>query len=176
MFKGKEPPPELPGVKLVRELALEKAISQIGTKESPPHSNQVKYSDWYGMIGPWCAMFCTWSYELAADSINQDSPSFVKGQDYAYVPYIVTDARNNANGLRVVSDPSPGDLVCFDWEGDGVFDHVGIFEEWSGGRTFFAIEGNTATGNDSDGGEVMRRVRDAAQIPGLVFVRVAEPS
>lgn len=33
---------------------LHKAQSQIGIKESPAGSNRVKYSRWYGLIGPWC--------------------------------------------------------------------------------------------------------------------------
>jgi hypothetical protein len=167
MFGGKEPEPE-PEVSL-RQAALDKARTQFGVKESPPNSNQCKYTDWYGMVGPWCAMFCTWAYVLSGDS-----PSFVKGVNYAYVPYIVSDARAKRNGLSVTNDPIPGDLVCFDWHWDGVFDHVGFFEKWTGGRTFNAVEGNTAVGNDSDGGEVMRRSRDAEAQP-TVFCRVKEP-
>jgi len=120
-------------------------------------------------------MFVTWAYETTGDS-----PSFVKGKSYSYVPYIVNDARAGRNGLSVTSSPNAGDLVCYDWGNgsgyaDGVYDHVGFFEAWVGSRTFNAIEGNTAVGNDSDGGEVMRRQRDAGTIPGLVFVRVKEP-
>jgi hypothetical protein len=166
-FGGKEPAPPAKGS--LREAALAKAATQLGTKEVPPNSNQVPYTKWYGMTGPWCAMFATWCYEQVGDS-----PSFVRGTSYAYVPYIVNDARSKRNGLSVTSSPAPGDLVCFDWEGDGVFDHVGLFEQWlPSSSAFYAIEGNTATGNDSDGGEVMRRQRSAGS--GTVFVRVAEP-
>jgi len=173
-FHGKEPKPEPPPARTLRQAALAKAISQIGVKESPPFSNRTKYSDWYGMIGPWCAMFCTWSFETA--EAGGDSPSLVKGQFCAYVPYIVADARNNRNGLFVTDDPIPGDLVCFDWGRDGVFDHVGIFEGWIARQfgTFYAIEGNTAPANDSDGGEVMRRERNRNYYT-CVFVRVKEP-
>jgi len=168
-FGGKEPPP--PSATSLRQRALDKAITQLGTKESPPNSNNTPYTRWYGMTGPWCAMFCTWSFETAGDS-----PSFKKGVNYAYVPYIVNDARSKRNGLSVTSSPIPGDLVCYDWQRDGVFDHVGLFEKWQPGSTvsFQAIEGNTATGNDSDGGEVMRRTR-STQGQTTVFVRVAEP-
>ena len=165
-FQGSEPPP-MPAQPL-RARALSVAIGELGTKESPPNSNQTKYCSWYGMVGPWCAMFCTWAYEQAGDS-----PSFVKGKSYAYVPYIVSDARAKRNGLSVTTSPVPGDLVCFDWYYDGTFDHVGLFEKWLSGSSFNAIEGNTATGNDSDGGEVMRRQRSTGA-QSTVFVRVAE--
>jgi hypothetical protein len=38
------------------------------------------------------------------------------------------------------------------------------------GRSFQAIEGNTGMGNDSNGGEVMRRQRLVSQV--VAFVRV----
>jgi len=44
--------------------------------------------------------------------------------------------------------------------GDGRFDHTGIFVRWiEVGKTFESIEGNTAVGNDSNGGNVMLRTR-----------------
>jgi len=165
-FGGKEPPP--PAEATLRSKALSKAVTQIGVKESPPNSNITPYTKWYGMTGPWCAMFCTWSYETVGDS-----PSFVQGKNYAYVPYIVSDARAKRNGLSVTSSPIPGDLVCFDWHYDGVFDHVGLFERWDGSTAFSSIEGNTSVGNDSDGGAVMRRSRSTSSA-SIVFVRVAE--
>ncbi len=175
MFGGAEPNPEPPPkpVKTTRQKALDGAIKHLGVKESPSGSNRTKFGQWYGMDGqPWCAIFATYCYEIEAGG----SPSFVRGRSYAYVPYIVQDARNGRNGLRSVATPVAGDLVCFDWNFDGTYDHVGIFEAWAGGSgsTFLAIEGNTGISNDSNGGEVMRRTR---RIPdqGTVFVRVEEP-
>jgi len=178
MFGGKEPAPEPPPSQTLRSKALDKARAELGYKESPPNSNMTKYGQWYGggfNGSPWCAMFATWCYEQVGDS-----PTFLKGKAYAYVPYIVNDARANRNGLSVTTSPIAGDLVCYDWgngsgHADGVYDHVGLFEAWTSGRVFNAIEGNTSTSNNSDGGEVMRRQRDAGSIPGVVFCRVKEP-
>jgi len=168
-FGGHEPAP--PPQQTLRQRALAKAQTQLGIKESPANSNQCKYTSWYGMVGPWCAMFVTWSYETTADS-----PSFAKGSYYAYVPYIVGDARAGRRGLSTTDSPVPGDLVCYDWQWNGEYDHVGIFESWQSGSgsTFTAIEGNTSLDNNSNGGEVMRRTR---RVPdqNTVFVRVAEP-
>src|SRR4051812_16798741 len=157
----------------VRRAALALAVTQLGVKESPADSNQVKYTSWYGMVGPWCAMFVAWCFEK--NDVSQ-SPSFAQGSRYAYVPYVVSDARAGKNGLRTVDvdDVVPGDLVCFDWSWDGEYDHIGIFEEWvPGTQTFDAIEGNTSTSNNSNGGQVMRRARSVGQ-QGTVFVRVNE--
>jgi len=103
--------------------------------------------------------------------VKAGSKAFVKGQRYAYVPYIVNDARAGTNGLHVTRDPKPGDVVCFDWDG-GVADHVGLFQEWASVSkdAFRTVEGNTSQGNDSNGGEVMERNRTVAQVEA--FVRV----
>jgi hypothetical protein len=174
LFHGSEPPPPSEGT--LRDAALKKAISQLGAKESPSGSNNNKYGQWYGMnYQPWCAMFVTWAFEVAGDDIGKDSPSFVKGSRYSYCPYVVSDARANKNGLKTTDDPIPGDLVIYDWSYDTIYDHIGIFEKWTSGTSAFtAIEGNTSYGNNSNGGEVMRRERSRGS-QGTVFVRVAEP-
>jgi CHAP domain len=164
LFGGHEPAGPSGGT--LRQAALTKAITQLGVRESPADSNNVKYCDWYGMVGPWCAMFVTWAYETSGDA-----PALVKGSRYAYVPYIVADARAGKYGLAVTDDPLPGDLVAYDWAFDGEYDHVGLFEKWTGGGAFTAIEGNTSTSNNSNGGEVMRRSRDRAA-QATTFVRV----
>jgi hypothetical protein len=146
----------------LRVKALAEAKKHLGVKESPAGSNIVLFSRWYGLTGPWCAMFTTYSY------VKAGSKAFVKGSRYAYVPYIVADARAGRNGLQVTRDPKPGDLVCYDWDG-GVADHVGLFEAGTA-SSFTAIEGNTSLGNDSNGGEVMRRSRQGSQVEA--FVRV----
>ena len=170
-FKGKEPvppPSPPPASKTAAQTRLDKAITQIGTKENPANSNRCLYTSWYGIVGPWCAMFATWCYETEGDS-----PAFVKGSRFAYVPYIVSDAQNNRYGLNITSSPIPGDLVCYDWDGSE-YDHVGLFESGNS-STWKAVEGNTSTSNNSNGGEVMRRDRSRSQMTRVCFVRVAEP-
>ena len=162
--------------KAARELALQRAIGQLGVKESPPESNKVRYTDWYGMVGPWCAMFCTWCYYASG---GPGSPSFDRNQArYPYVPYVLSDAQNGRYGLSVTNTPKPGDLVLYDWNSPGgssgaEYDHIGFFEKWTGSHTFTALEGNTSTSNNSNGGEVMRRNRDVNG-QATRFVRVAE--
>src|SRR5215471_1637402 len=172
-FKGHDAPAAAGSV---RSAALKRATGQLGKTESPAGSNQQPYGAWYGMNGvPWCAIFVTWCYVLGAGDASCKPPAaFVKGSRYAYVPYVVSDARANRYGLTTVDPPSaqPGDLVCYDWNWDGVHDHIGLFEKWVGPSTFNAIEGNTSTSSNSNGGQVMRRARTLGQ-QGTVVVRVA---
>jgi CHAP domain len=166
-FKGSEPDAQGSSLRLA---ALKKARSQIGVREYPANSNRQKYGQWYGINGvPWCAIFVTWCFETAGNS-----PSFVKGSRYSFVPHIVGDARAGRYGLKTTNDPIPGDLVCFDWGWDTVYDHVGIFEKWlMGAGDFQAIEGNTSYANNSNGGQVLRRSRSVRQAK-ITFVRVRE--
>jgi hypothetical protein len=85
---------------------------------------------------------------------------------------VVNDARAGRNNLQVVTYDKalPGDLVLFNWDGDWDADHIGLLEKKIGWNGFTTIEGNTAVGNDSNGGEVMRRTRRLSQVQ--VFVRV----
>lgn len=153
--------------------ALQLARTQIGTKESPPESNLTKYGKWYGVNGqPWCAIFVSWCIAHAK------RPFFSTGRirfHYAFVPFVVADAKAGRNGLSVVprSGVRRGDIVTFDWEQNGVADHIGFFDGWINemSGTFRTVEGNTAFGNDSNGGAVMARERAIGQVS--VFVRVA---
>lgn len=164
-FGGKEP---TSGGTSKAQARLKKAQSQLGYKETGNNNN--KYGQWYGMnYQPWCAMFCTWCDLLGG---NPSPTSFVKGSRYSYCPYIVNDARLGKYGLSIVSSPKPGDLVLYDWSRDGEYDHIGIFESGNA-NSWNAIEGNTSTSNNSNGGQVMRRTRSSSGI-NRVFVRVKE--
>lgn len=152
-----------------RQRALEGAVSWLGYKESPSGSNNSKFGSWYGMnYQPWCAMFVTYCFEVEAGG----SESFAKGAAYSYCPYILHDAQAGRNGLTVTKDPVPGDVVLYDWGYDGAPDHVGIFEDGTA-SSFDAIEGNTSTSNNSNGGEVMRRTRTSSDAK-ITFIRVKE--
>jgi hypothetical protein len=157
------PPP-----RSARQMALTRAVSQLGYTESPAGSNLNKYGSWYGFNGvAWCAIFQTWCWEPYAPA------TFVRGSRYAYVPYVRADAIANRYGLRIVSEPIPGDLVLYFWSGLGSpgDSHIGIVE--SGTNTSWtAIEGNTSAGNNSNGGQVQRRIRRGGDAVTTVFVRV----
>ena len=109
-FAGQEP--VYPGSSAARARLL-RAQGELGTKEHPAWSNRCKYTEWYGMTGPWCAMFCTW----VDQTCTRRAGSFARGDLVRLRPSrIVSDARRGINGLSVTSDPRPGDLVCYDWD------------------------------------------------------------
>jgi hypothetical protein len=104
--------------------------------------------------------------------VDAGSLSFRRGQRYAYVPFIVHDARAGAEQPHRHEPPEPGDLVCYDWEHNGVADHVGLFEQLGRrrGRRSSRRRGEHRVGNDSNGGEVMRRDRSRALVQAFVHV------
>ena len=144
--------------------ALAWAASQIGyTRWDDPEEGSLygrwyakKHGTYYGTSGvPFCAMFASWCLT------DDDGASVIPGGDFAYVPYGINDARA-AGQLVAPSNAAPGDLICFDWDGDGVADHVGLVEA-NYGSWVQTIEGNTssgAAGSQSNGGGVWRRTRD----------------
>jgi hypothetical protein len=144
-----------------RKQALKLAKGKIGTVETPV--NIQEFGQWYGMNGvPWCAIFVTWCFA------NGGSKSFARRSRWAYVPYVLNDAHAARNGLTVAKTPEAGDLVLYDWDSDGVCDHIGIVEKPS---PLVTIEGNTSPTDNSNGGQVMRRTdRAASDIAAFVHV------
>jgi hypothetical protein len=140
------------------------AAGEIGTEESPKNSNKTKYGKWARYDGvPWCGLFTSWVYEKAGFPLPRIGFRF---NGFAGCQTAVAYFRKHK---KIVTDPQPGDIVFYDWNKDGRHDHVGIFEVWIDKDTFTAIEGNTAVGNDSNGGKVMRRNRNKSV---ALFVRI----
>lgn len=142
---------------------LDIARSQLGVKESPPNSNRVLYNTWFwgrevsGPDYPWCAAWVAW----VCDKANVKLP--VRTASCG----ALMNAAKNAK-MWVTGNFQPGDLAIFDWSGaKTTTNHVGIVESVTSNGVV-TIEGNTAVGNDSNGGEVMRRTRDNKFIIGAV--------
>lgn len=160
--------------KSLGEKALDWLRPHVGDTEKPAGSNHVPWAtDWYGITGPWCAMAATRAF------VEAGSKAFVRGQRWAYVPFIVHDATHALNGLRRTFAPVRGSLVCFDWTGDGVFDHVEIVDNpptsLSAGAAFTTIGGNTSFddgGDQSNGGACAHRNRTVLSGGRVVFVEV----
>lgn len=157
----------------VGQKMLKIAKTQVGVKESPAGSNRGPVVDQYehttGAMGePWCASFQNWLH------VQVTGHGFTGVPNSAYVPSYVETARAHKGGLYVVQSGNarPGDLVCFDWGGDGTADHIGILSSVvNGSGDFTSIEGNTSVGNDSNGGEVMVRQRNRSQVQA--FIRIS---
>ena len=140
------------------EKILTIARGEIGVKESPAGSNKVKYNTEYGG-GPkaWCCVFLWWLFREAGAS-----GLFYGGGKTAYAPTLL--AHHKKMG-QAVSDYKPGDVIFFDFNGNGTADHVGLCESWDG-KNITTIDGNTGEGNEANGGAVMRRTRHKKYICG----------
>lgn len=142
---------------------VEIAKSEVGYSETPANSNKTKYGKWFGFDGvAWCGMFVSWCYDKAG--LNLGNIGFKKGFAGCQTAVAYFKAKN-----KIVTEPQPGDIVFFDWNLDGRYDHTGIFSKKIDDKTFETIEGNTSLTNQSNGGQVMIRVRNfGAQV---LFVR-----
>jgi peptidoglycan hydrolase-like protein with peptidoglycan-binding domain len=147
--------------------AYDVAISNVGERETPAGSRRIECTDWYGVPAPWAAIFVSWCYARAG------STAFQAAARYAYVPHMLWDAQRGVNQLSVTRRPLPGDLPVFDLDGDGIADHVAMFDDWTGqpGTTFCTIEGNVSTAGEPNGGRIAQLERRADHRV-LAFVHV----
>ena len=141
---------------------LDIARKQIGVKESPPKSNNVRYNTWYygrevnGKAYPWCAVYVAWVFDQAGVKLPIRTAS---------CGALMRSAQSA--GQWVTGDYRPGDVVIYDFPGGAKTDHCGIVESVDG-TYISAIEGNTSSTSDADGGAVERRARKFSQIVGAV--------
>ena len=141
---------------------LDIARRQIGTRESPPNSNNVRYNTWYygrevsGAAYPWCMVFVQWVFDQAKVKLPIRTASCGS---------LMRSAQSA--GCWVTKGYQPGDVVIYDFPGGAKTDHCGIVESVDG-TYISAIEGNTSSTSDADGGAVERRARKFSQIVGAV--------
>lgn len=141
---------------------IDVATKEIGTSEVPANSNKTKYGKWFGLDGCyWCGIFVSWCYDKAGFPLG--NIGFLKG--FAGCQVAVAYFIKNK---RTTTDPQEGDIVFFDWNGDGRYDHTGLFVRKIDDTRFETIEGNTSLTNQSNGGSVMKRERKYGS--GALFV------
>ena len=141
---------------------IKHAESQIGYIEQP--GNKTKFGKWFGWDGvAWCAIFVSWCYDKAGFTIK--GGGWPKG--YAGCQYAFSKFKD-----KITKNPQPGDIVLFDWNGDGRYDHTGIFVKKINDTYFESIEGNTSPSNQSNGGEVMRRKRNFKNCVFIQLIRL----
>lgn len=156
-----QPPPlDVPAPGLARsrgagdvDRVIARFESQLGTTEDPPGSNRTAYCQWYGLTGPWCAMFVSWCFFQEGLPLPA---STAKG--FAYTP---AGAQWFKSQGRWSETPERGHVVFFDFPNDSVkrISHVGIVVGVHPDGTIDTIEGNTDEQGGRTGGKVMRRRR-----------------
>ena len=139
-----------------RARILDAARAELGTTESGNNRGEaLKYPQHFGRgAEAWCADFVSYVMQKSGGDMNDP-----------YCPSIVNDLKSSG-GWKGKSNPQPGDIVLFDWDGDREADHVGIVEKVNGDGSISTIEGNT--GNPQTGQEgVWRRTRSMSSVLGF---------
>ena len=108
------------------------AQSQIGNVGGEP------YWRWWGLDYrvEWCAIFVSWCADQCGYLGAEVLPKTAGVRPY--VDWFIERGQWQDREY----EPVPGDIIFFDWEGDGLADHVGIVENVEDGLVF-TIEGNT---------------------------------
>jgi len=137
---------------ITAEQVLDLARSQIGTKEEPLGSNNVKYNEWYygykvsGSNYPWCAVFISWLFHsLQAQDLVHGVRSYYSGD------FLIAGRKYNEE--VDARKGQPGDLIIFDFIPGGITDHIGIVEKVLVPGRYQTIEGNADN-------MVTRKIRD----------------
>lgn len=97
-----------------------------------------KFWSWYGFSQreEWCACFVSWCADQCGLIESGAVPKF------ASCPAGVEWFRGNGKWKENGYSPAAGAIIFFDWDGDGVSDHVGIVEKCENGRVY-TVEGNS---------------------------------
>ena len=149
-----------------RQDVLNKAQSQDGTVEFPANSNKSPYGLWYepSLNGQkWCAMFVSWVFHHAGHPLGHI-------QTRNGIHHCQSAHNYYKEKGKLTTNPQLGDIVIYDWEGNGHADHIGIFIKWTDTNktAIEAWEGNTSPASASDGGRVMKRIRSRNLIKSFI--------
>ena len=114
------------------QVIVEVALMQIGNQGGQP------YWSWYGFDSrvEWCACFVSWCADQCGYIESGLVPKFAGCVDGA------NWFKSNGKWQNRTYEPKAGDIIFFDWEGDGTTDHVGIVEKCENG-TVYTVEGNS---------------------------------
>lgn len=106
------------------------------------NGSQSKYGDWMGYKGSWCTYFALWCFNEAGNKLGVNLYGKVTpkgGNCNSMISWYNNKGRYHLSTSDYI--PKPGDLVFFDWNGNGSSQHVGIVKGVSG-STVYTIEGN----------------------------------
>lgn len=111
---------------------VEVALTQLGNEGGQP------FWSWYGFDGrvEWCACFVSWCANECGYIESGLIPKFagcVDGSNWF---------KSNGQWQDRSYEPQAGDIIFFDWEGDGETDHVGVVEKYENG-VVYTVEGNS---------------------------------
>lgn len=108
-----------------------------------------------GAGDPWCCAFVRYIFDKGGDS-----KLFYNGKNVTYCPSAITWCRANLAEVPLYL-ALPSDIIFFDWQPNGVPDHIGFVRERDTAVTIKTIEGNTS------GGIVANKTRVSAYVLGV---------
>ena len=123
------------GTRVGCQAVVNLAKSQIGQAGGQP------YWSYYGFGGrvEWCGCFVHWCMRHTSEA----TAAWPDTENNAYCPTIANWFKNhNQWGDRNFLNLVPGDVILFDWEGDGVSDHIGIVIGRDDSKVY-TVEGNS---------------------------------
>ena len=111
---------------------VEVALTQLGNEGGQP------YWSWYGFGGrvEWCACFVSWCADQCGYLESGIIPKFSLCSDG------VNWFKSKGQWQDKNYEPTAGNIIFFDWDGDGTIDHVGIVEKSENG-VVYTVEGNS---------------------------------
>lgn len=113
----------------------------------------------------WCADFVGFAIGLTYGKDNAPGDFFKTCPGYPSCGQLKSWAENNGSWTKDASTLQAGDLVIFDWDGDGKADHVGLYIS-NNGSTVHTIEGNTS--GAAGGSCVEEKDRNPSTILGFI--------
>ncbi len=123
----------------LRSKVVSVAQAEIGYKDSSTHS---KYGNWYGYQGGWCTTFVLWCFNKAGNAYDTKLYGNIipsGGNCNSMISWFSNKGRYHKASSGYT--PKSGDLIFFDWSGNGSSQHVGIVD-YTSGSTVYTIEGN----------------------------------
>lgn len=121
------------------------ALTQLGNEGGEP------YWSWYPFENrvEWCACFVSWCADQCGYLESGVIPKFSLCPDGA------DWFKRNGQWHDRNYEPQSGDIIFYDWENDGITDHVGIVEKVENGMVY-TVEGNTSDADHRNGDVVAR--------------------
>lgn len=123
----------------LRNSVVSIAEGEVGYTGSSTYS---KYGDWYGYQGSWCTTFIFWCFNKAGTENGTKLYGSIipgGGNCNSMISWFSDKGRYYKRSGNY--SPKAGDLVFFDWSGNGSSQHVGIVTGTSG-STVYTVEGN----------------------------------
>ena len=155
------------------QLGYSESVKNYVVGEDGTSRGYTRYGDWFGCpYGDWCAMFasfCIHYADVKGMPLDMSCSSWIEG---LRALNLYRPARSDDPQQQYT--PTAGDLVFYDWEQDGIADHVGLVVEVTPAAGEEAARLITMEGNVEDRVQYMSYALDNPVVLG--FGRLPEQS